>query len=58
MREGKVIEVDFGRKEPDTLAPLERAHVKGWVRATFWGLRLYIVLMIILVIVGFTRGSI
>ena len=39
-------------------APLERAVVKGSVQVAFWGLRVYIVAMLILVIVGFARGTI
>ena len=39
-------------------APLERAAVKGSVQFAFWGLRAYIVAMLILVIVGFARGTI
>ncbi|AEK59603.1 MULTISPECIES: hypothetical protein [Acidithiobacillus] len=38
------------------LAPLSRAPVQGAVKIAFWGLRLYIVAMLILVAIGFTRG--
>jgi hypothetical protein len=38
------------------LAPLSRAPVQGAVKIAFWGLRLYIVAMLILVTIGFTRG--
>ena len=38
------------------LAPLSRAPVQGAVKTAFWGLRLYIVAMLILVAIGFTRG--
>ena len=38
------------------LAPLSRAPVQGVVKIAFWGLRLYIVAMLILVTIGFTRG--
>ena len=35
--------------------PVERAEVKGWIQITFWFLRIYILVMIILVIIGFSR---
>jgi hypothetical protein len=35
--------------------PVERAGVKGWVQVAFWFLRIYILAMIILVIIGFSR---
>ncbi|MDA8157903.1 MAG: hypothetical protein M0034_01765 [Deltaproteobacteria bacterium] len=35
--------------------PVERASVKGWVQIAFWFLRIYIVVMIIMVIIGFSR---
>ena len=38
------------------LAPLSRAPIQGAVKIAFWGLRLYIVAMLILVAIGFTRG--
>lgn len=47
-----------GRIERREMPPLERAAVKGSVRVVFWGLRLYIVVMLALVIVGFARGTI
>ncbi|WP_206832207.1 hypothetical protein [Alicyclobacillus fructus] len=37
--------------------PLPRAHVKGWVKAVFWGLRVYIALMLVLVVIGLAKGS-
>ena len=37
-------------------APLTRAPVKGWVKVVFWGLRVYIAAMLVLVLVGFARG--
>lgn len=42
----------------DYPAPVEltRAQLKGWVRVVFWGLRVYIVVMIALVAIGFARG--
>jgi hypothetical protein len=44
-----------------TVIPFEprgvtRVHPEGWVRWLFWGLRIYIVGMLILVIIGFTHG--
>ncbi|WP_162839389.1 hypothetical protein [Ferroacidibacillus organovorans] len=42
----------------EQLPPLERAQVKGWVNSIFWGLRVYIVIMLVLVVIGFSRGSI
>ena len=38
------------------LAPLRRAQPDGWVRWVFWGLRIYIVGMLVLVAIGFSRG--
>jgi hypothetical protein len=35
--------------------PVERASVKGWINIAFWFLRIYIIAMIILVIIGFSR---
>ena len=35
--------------------PVERAEVKGWIQIAFWFLRIYILAMIILVIIGFSR---
>ncbi len=35
--------------------PVERADIKGWVWVAFWFLRIYILVMIILVIIGFSR---
>lgn len=39
-----------------TPVPLTRAQVKGWIRWSFWGLRLYILVMLVLVVIGFMRG--
>ncbi|AEJ39367.1 hypothetical protein TPY_1177 [Sulfobacillus acidophilus TPY] len=36
--------------------PLTRAEVRGWIRWSFWGLRLYIAVMLVLVVIGFLRG--
>jgi hypothetical protein len=38
------------------LPPLSRAPVQGPLKWAFWGLRLYIVVMLMLVAIGFTRG--
>jgi hypothetical protein len=35
--------------------PLHRAEIGGWVKFAFWFLRIYIVVMVILVIIGFSR---
>ena len=35
--------------------PVEIAEVKGWIQIAFWFLRIYILAMIILVIIGFSR---
>lgn len=40
----------------ETLPELVKIVPKGSVRLVFWGLRVYIVMMIGLVIVGFMRG--
>ena len=36
--------------------PLSRAPVRGWIQAAFWGLRIYIVVMLVMVATGFARG--
>ena len=36
---------------------LQRITPKGSIRVVFWGLRIYIVVMLILVVIGFSRGS-
>ncbi|MDD2876896.1 MAG: hypothetical protein PHT60_04805 [Acidiphilium sp.] len=47
----------FLREEPvQTLAPLTRAPIRGWINVAFWGLRVYIVVMLVLVGIGFVRG--
>jgi len=35
--------------------PLKRAEIKGWVKFAFWFLRIYIIIMIVLVVIGFSR---
>jgi hypothetical protein len=42
----------------DQLAPvpLTRAPVRGWLRWAFWGLRVYIAVMLVLVVIGFIHG--
>ncbi len=47
-------------RSEDYMQPVEltRAKLKGWVRIVFWGLRLYIVAMIVLVAIGFARGQV
>lgn len=37
--------------------PLTRAKVKGWVSVVFWGLRIYIVIMLVLVTIGLVKGG-
>ncbi|SIT13824.1 MULTISPECIES: hypothetical protein [Alicyclobacillus] len=37
--------------------PLPRAKVRGWVKAVFWGLRIYIAIMLVLVVIGLAKGS-
>lgn len=37
--------------------PLARATPTRWVRVAFWFLRAYIVVMLVVVVVGFVRGS-
>ncbi len=36
--------------------PLSRAPVQGWIQLAFWGLRIYIVVMLVMVAIGFARG--
>ncbi len=35
--------------------PLKRAEIRGWIKIAFWFLRIYILIMVILVIIGFSR---
>ncbi|MDI9260456.1 hypothetical protein [Alicyclobacillus sendaiensis] len=50
--------VDFAPKAPvSPTEPLPRAQVKGWVKAVFWGLRVYIAIMLVLVVIGLAKGS-
>ena len=57
MKNVHVIEVDFGTNPKSAKETLPRAKVKGWVSIAFWGLRIYIVVMVALVIYGFLRGA-
>ncbi|MCY0879708.1 MAG: hypothetical protein OWU84_12305 [Firmicutes bacterium] len=41
-------------EEPIQLTPIQP---KGAVRAVFWGLRVYIALMVALVVIGFLHGA-
>ncbi len=43
---------------PDDNAPVKLTKVvpKGWIQIAFWGLRLYILIMVVLVAIGFSRG--
>ncbi|WP_192847702.1 hypothetical protein [Sulfobacillus thermosulfidooxidans] len=42
--------------ETEQPVKLTRIVPKGSIRLVFWGLRIYIVVMLILVIIGFSRG--
>lgn len=55
-REAEAFAVFWDREGVRELAPLRRAPIKGWVQWAFWGLRAYIVVMLVLVTIGFTRG--
>lgn len=44
---------DPGHERPVALV---RISPTGFVRWAFWGLRLYIVVMLVLVVIGFSRG--
>ncbi len=55
-REAEAFAVFWDREGVRELAPLRRAPIKGWVQWAFWGLRAYIVVMLVLVSIGFTRG--
>ncbi len=35
--------------------PLKRAEVRGWIKIAFWFLRIYILIMVIMVIIGFSK---
>ena len=35
--------------------PLKRAEIRGWIKIVFWFLRIYILIMVIMVIIGFSR---
>ena len=41
---------------PEAPVELRRIQPRGVIRVVFWGLRLYILVMVILVIIGFARG--
>ncbi|AOU96962.1 hypothetical protein BI364_02115 [Acidihalobacter yilgarnensis] len=41
------------RQEP---CEITRAPIKGWIQFAFWGLRIYIVVMLLMVAIGFVRG--
>jgi len=55
-REAESFAVFWDREGVRELASLQRAPIKGWVQWAFWGLRAYIVVMLVLVTIGFTRG--
>lgn len=57
MRE-KTFETFYPENDLEQLPPLERAQIKGWVSSVFWGLRVYILIMLVLVVIGFSRGYI
>lgn len=42
--------------ETGALAPLVTVKPRGWVALVFWGLRIYIAVMLVLVVIGFSRG--
>lgn len=67
---GRTIDIDAGIKDVEedwekfveeeglvdyNRVPVEKARITGWAQAAFWFLRIYILVMIILVIVGFSR---
>ncbi|MCY0895391.1 MAG: hypothetical protein OWS03_03685 [Alicyclobacillaceae bacterium] len=58
MKDGKKKSKVYALMEDTPQVTLERAKVKGSVNVIFWGLRIYIVAMVVLVIIGFTRGTI
>jgi len=41
----------------EDMAPLARAPIKGWIKAVFWILRVYVVALLILVGIGLYRQS-
>lgn len=55
-QEAEAFAVFWDREGVRDLPPLARAPVQGWVRWAFWGLRVYIVVMLVLVAIGFTHG--
>jgi len=55
---GNVVPFSVDQEPQELPVTLTRAKVTGLVKGVFWGLRLYIVVMLVLVIVGFARGSI
>ncbi len=57
MKNAQIIEIDFSASPKTAKETLPRAKVKGWVSIAFWGLRIYIVVMVTLVIYGFLRGA-
>ena len=45
-----------GSPQLPALAPLTPVKPRGWVAWIFWGLRVYIAAMLVLVVIGFSRG--
>lgn len=50
---GRSIELLTPTEKPVDIVPVQP---KGSIKVAFWGLRIYIVVMLILVVIGFTRG--
>ncbi|AEJ44215.1 hypothetical protein [Alicyclobacillus acidocaldarius] len=58
MNRKENVMMDFTSRAPiSPTEPLARAQVKGWVKAVFWGLRVYIAIMLVLVVIGLVKGS-
>lgn len=46
-----------GASEAMRPVPLERVTPSPLIRAVFWGLRVYILAMVVAVVIGFMRGA-
>jgi hypothetical protein len=56
MNEREILNEELQELQPIPIRRLER--VNGFFSLGFWFLRIYIVIMLILVVIGFARGSI
>ncbi len=57
MKEKNTIVYGIPFPNKERKVELQRITPNGSIRVVFWGLRIYIVVMLILVVIGFSRGS-